>query len=77
MTAAEIVALLEKQFGERIKARNLDALDPFIVVDMKLHYNATQNFSFDFGIDNIFNAQYFLFHPFPGRTYVLAGKYRF
>jgi NADH-quinone oxidoreductase subunit C len=33
MTAAEIVALLEKQFGERIKARKLDALDPFIVVE--------------------------------------------
>jgi iron complex outermembrane receptor protein len=51
------------------------AFDPFFVVDMKIHYNATQNFSFDFGIDNIFNEQYFLFHPFPGRTFVLAAKY--
>ena len=42
---------------------------------MKVHYNATQNFSFDFGIDNVFNEQYFLFHPFPGRTFVMAGKY--
>jgi iron complex outermembrane receptor protein len=53
------------------------AFDPFLVFDMKVHYNATKNFSFDFGIDNIFNAQYFLFHPFPGRTYVLAAKYTF
>lgn len=53
------------------------AFDPFFVFDMKIHYNATKNFSFDFGIDNIFNAQYFLFHPFPGRTVVLAGKYTF
>jgi iron complex outermembrane receptor protein len=51
------------------------AFDPFFVVDMKVHYNATRNLSFDFGIDNVFNAQYFLFHPFPGRTFVLAGKY--
>jgi iron complex outermembrane recepter protein len=51
------------------------AFDDFLVVDMKIHYNATQNFSFDFGIDNIFNEQYFLFHPFPGRTFVLAAKY--
>ncbi len=51
------------------------AFDPFLVVDMKIHYNATPNFSFDFGIDNIFNEQYFLFHPFPGRTFVLAAKY--
>ena len=51
------------------------AFDPFLVEDMKIHYNATANFSFDFGIDNIFNEQYFLFHPFPGRTFVLAAKY--
>jgi iron complex outermembrane receptor protein len=53
------------------------AFDNYFVVDTKLHYNATSNFSFDFGIDNILNEQYFLFHPFPGRTYVLAGKYKF
>jgi iron complex outermembrane recepter protein len=53
------------------------AFDYYTVVDMKVHYNATQNFSFDFGIDNLLNEQYFLFHPFPGRTYVLAGKYTF
>ena len=53
------------------------AFDRFFVVDMKIHYNATKNFAFDFGIDNIFNEQYFLFHPFPGRTFVLAGKYTF
>jgi iron complex outermembrane receptor protein len=53
------------------------AFDNYIVVDMKVHYNTTSNLSFDFGIDNLFNEQYFLFHPFPGRTYVLAGKYTF
>jgi iron complex outermembrane receptor protein len=53
------------------------AFDNFFVVDMKIHYNATKNFAFDFGIDNLFNQQYFLFHPFPGRTYVLAAKYTF
>jgi iron complex outermembrane recepter protein len=53
------------------------AFDNFFVVDAKVHYTATKNFAFDFGIDNLFNEQYFLFHPFPGRTYVLAGKYTF
>jgi iron complex outermembrane receptor protein len=53
------------------------AFDDFFVVDTKVHYTATQNFSFDFGIDNLFNEQYFLFHPFPGRTFVIAGKYTF
>lgn len=53
------------------------AFDNYVVVDMKVHYNATKNFAFDFGIDNLFNEQYFLFHPFPGRTFVLAAKYTF
>jgi iron complex outermembrane recepter protein len=53
------------------------AFDDYFVVDMKVHYNATKNLSFDFGIDNLFNEQYFLFHPFPGRTFVMAGKYTF
>ncbi|MGC2774309.1 MAG: TonB-dependent receptor, partial [Bradyrhizobium sp.] len=53
------------------------AFDSFFVVDMKVHYNATKTFSFDFGVDNLFNQQYTLFHPFPGRTYVLAAKYTF
>jgi iron complex outermembrane recepter protein len=51
------------------------AFDNYLVVDAKVHYNATKDFSFDFGIDNLLNQQYFLFHPFPGRTYVLAAKY--
>jgi iron complex outermembrane receptor protein len=53
------------------------AFDNYFVVDTKIHYNATKNFSFDVGIDNIFNEQYFLFHPFPGRTYVVAARYTY
>ena len=33
MTAAEITAQLESQFGPRIKAKKLDAIDPYIVVE--------------------------------------------
>ena len=33
MTAAEIVARLESQFGPKIRAKNLEAIDPFIVVE--------------------------------------------
>jgi iron complex outermembrane recepter protein len=53
------------------------AFDDYFVVDTKLHYDATKTFSFDAGVDNVFNEQYFLFHPFPGRTYVLAAKAAF
>jgi NADH-quinone oxidoreductase subunit C len=33
MTAADIAALLEQKFGPRIKSKNLEAIDPFVVVD--------------------------------------------
>jgi NADH-quinone oxidoreductase subunit C len=33
MTAAEIAAILDAEFGNRIKSKNLEAIDPFIVVD--------------------------------------------
>jgi NADH-quinone oxidoreductase subunit C len=33
MTAQEIVAALEQQFGARVKSKNLEAIDPFVVVE--------------------------------------------
>ena len=33
MTAAEIVAVLEEKVAGRLKARNLEAIDPFVVVE--------------------------------------------
>jgi NADH-quinone oxidoreductase subunit C len=33
MTSAEISALLDQQFGERIKTKKLDALDPWVAVE--------------------------------------------
>src|SRR4051794_4135808 len=33
MTAAEIVSILEERFGDRIKSKKLDAIDPFVVVE--------------------------------------------
>jgi NADH-quinone oxidoreductase subunit C len=33
MTPADIIAVLEQHFGERIRTRNLDVADPFVVVE--------------------------------------------
>jgi NADH-quinone oxidoreductase subunit C len=35
MTAGDIIAILEQQFGARIKAKKADALDPYVVVDAR------------------------------------------
>jgi iron complex outermembrane receptor protein len=42
-----------------------------------LQYKVSQNGTLSFGIDNVFNEQYHLFHPFPQRTFVLGGKVTF
>ena len=33
MTATEIVTLLAQRFGDGVRAKNLEAIDPFVVVD--------------------------------------------
>lgn len=53
------------------------AFDPFFVVDTRLQYKVTQTGSLAFGIDNIGNAKYHLFHPFPQRTFVVQGRLQF
>ena len=50
------------------------AFDPFFVMDAKLRYQIVDAVSFDVGIDNLTDAKYFLFHPFPGRTYLASLK---
>lgn len=53
------------------------SFDRFFVVDTKIRYKLNDHASFSFGIDNIGNYKYFLFHPFPQRTFVISGKYEF
>jgi iron complex outermembrane recepter protein len=53
------------------------SFDRFFVVDTKIHYKYNERLSFDFGIDNIGNYKYFLFHPFPQRTYSFTANYEF
>jgi iron complex outermembrane recepter protein len=52
----------------------MGAFDSFFVLDAHVRYQITNAVSADIGIDNITNAQYFEFHPFPGRTYVASVK---
>jgi iron complex outermembrane receptor protein len=50
------------------------AFDPFLVVDLRVQYKAGDRGEINFGIDNIGNYKYTLFHPFPQRTFVLQGR---
>lgn len=53
------------------------ASDRFFVVDVKAHYKWNERLSFDFGVDNVNNYKFALFHPYPQRTFVFSGKYEF
>jgi iron complex outermembrane receptor protein len=53
------------------------AFDPFFVVDTRVQYKVTETGSLAFGVDNLTNAKYHLFHPFPQRTYVVQGRLQF
>jgi iron complex outermembrane receptor protein len=53
------------------------AFDPFLVFDMRVQYKVDKRGTLAFGIDNITNEKYHLFHPFPQRTYVVQGRVTF
>ncbi|MBI3702201.1 MAG: TonB-dependent receptor [Afipia sp.] len=53
------------------------AFDSYTVVDLRVQRKATDNATVSFGIDNVGNAKYHLFHPFPQRTYVADVRLKF
>ncbi|MDB5518137.1 MAG: TonB-dependent receptor, partial [Tardiphaga sp.] len=53
------------------------SFDPFTVVDLRAQYKFSETATASFGIDNVGNAKYTLFHPFPERTYVADVKIKF
>ena len=47
----------------------------WFVLDTKANYRVDDNWSASFGVDNLLDRKYFLFHPFPHRTYLAGLKY--
>ena len=47
----------------------------WFVMDTHANYRVSRHWSAGAGIDNLLNRKYFLFHPFPQRTYVANLKY--
>jgi iron complex outermembrane receptor protein len=41
----------------------------FVVADARALYRVSPHWSVSAGVENIFDKRYFLFHPFPGRTF--------
>lgn len=47
----------------------------YFVVDLRAQYKVDESWTLSGGIDNINNATYFLYHPFPQRTFVMEVRY--
>jgi iron complex outermembrane receptor protein len=47
----------------------------YMVADARVHYDIDSNWSAAVGVDNLNNDKYFLFHPFPQRTFVMELHY--
>jgi iron complex outermembrane recepter protein len=47
----------------------------YFVVDARIRYKLDQNWNLSFGVDNLNNDKYFIFHPFPQRTLVMEVHY--
>jgi len=47
----------------------------FFVVDLRTKYQITKQVAVAAGIDNVNNAEYWIFHPFPARTYFAELKF--
>ncbi|QRN52110.1 TonB-dependent receptor [Dyella caseinilytica] len=52
------------------------AFDKFLVFDAHVNYQINEQLSASVGVDNLNNEKYFLYHPFPQRTYVASLKFR-
>jgi iron complex outermembrane receptor protein len=52
----------------------MGAFDSFFVVDAHARYQFNKAISAELGVDNLNNDSYFLFHPFPGRTFIASLK---
>jgi iron complex outermembrane receptor protein len=48
------------------------AFDAFLVFDARVQWRLDERITLAAGVDNLTNRDYFLYHPFPGRTFVTS-----
>lgn len=60
-----------------VAPNNYQGFSGFFVADVRVHYQHDRRWSGSLGVDNLFDREYFLFHPFPQRTLVMDASYTF
>ncbi|HEY4076293.1 MAG TPA: TonB-dependent receptor [Rhizomicrobium sp.] len=47
----------------------------YLVADARIRYRLDENWNIALGVDNLNNDKYFVFHPFPQRTFVMEVQF--
>ncbi|HLZ73535.1 TonB-dependent receptor [Phenylobacterium sp.] len=58
-------------------ANTYQGFGAFFVMDAHVRYRINDHLATDVGVDNLNDRKYFLFHPFPQRTFVVDLKYSY
>ena len=58
-----------------VRYNTYQGFSDWFVMDTKANYRVNDNFSASLGVDNLLDRKYFLFHPFPHRTFIAGLKY--
>jgi iron complex outermembrane receptor protein len=58
-----------------VNPNTYQAFSSWFVMDTRANYRFDHHWSAGLGFDNVLNRKYFLFHPFPQRTFVGSLKY--
>ena len=56
-------------------ANTYQGFGAWFVADAHARWRVTDHVSVEAGINNLTDRRYFIFHPFPGRTYVMDLKW--
>jgi iron complex outermembrane receptor protein len=60
-----------------VRFNTYQGFSEWFVADAHVNYRFDRHWSGSIGADNLFDRKYFLFHPFPQRTYVANAKFAF
>jgi iron complex outermembrane receptor protein len=72
----------QKQFYSTIDNNDVNpntyqGFEGFTLFDIKARYKVDKNLTASLGVDNLNNRNYFMYHPFPQRTFIGHLKYNF
>ena len=58
-----------------VRYNTYQGFSDWFVMDTKVNYRVNESWNASLGVDNLLDRKYFLFHPFPHRTFIAGLKY--